>query len=179
MMPVEQILSSEILHINVEVEACLDGQHWQWDGVKFQMLNPSNTKMFNRNDYSCVLKVTAGGKSVLMTGDIGHAAEARLLREYGDDLESDIMIVPHHGSMTSSTREFVNTVAPDFALFSVGYRNRYGFPKSRVVKRYRDLGSQMLETAYQGAIRFELRGNSLLVPMSYRHSNHRYWNYRD
>ena len=178
MIPVEQVLSSEILSINTETKACFDGQYWQWDEVEFQILNPSHTTMLNRNDHSCVLKITASGKSVLMTGDIGRVAEARLLRQYGDDLKSDILVVPHHGSMTSSTQAFVETVSPEFALFPVGYRNRYGFPKEKVVNRYREIGSQMLETAYHGAIHFKLNGNAALVPLSYRHLKQRYWHHR-
>ena len=85
------------------------------------------------NNNSCVLKVAAGGKSILMTGDMGRVAEVKLIKAYGNDLKSDILVVPHHGSTTSSTRDFVNRVAPEFALFSVGYRNRYGFPKQKVI----------------------------------------------
>ncbi len=175
MMPVGQVLSSEILNINVESETCYEGQGWNWDGVTFQILNPPRTKQFNGNNNSCVLKVAAGGKSILMTGDIGRVAEVKLIKAYGNDLKSDILVVPHHGSTTSSTRDFVNRVAPEFALFSVGYRNRYGFPKQKVVNRYHESGSQMLETADQGAISFKLSVNSPLVARSYRQSERRYW----
>jgi len=176
MIPVEQVLSSEIPDINFNVDICYEGQGWQWDGVDFQILNPPPSTTFKGNNHSCVLKVTTVGKSLLITGDIGHASESRLIEKYQADLNSDILVVPHHGSTTSSTRGFVTTVAPEFALFAVGYRNRYGFPKPVVVNRYREAGSQILETAHQGAISFQLGGNGELQPLSYRQSSRRYWN---
>ncbi|MDX1824744.1 MAG: hypothetical protein R3354_08490, partial [Thiohalomonadales bacterium] len=89
----------------------------------------------------------------------------------------DALVAPHHGSNTSSTAAFIRAVGPSYVLFPVGYRNRYGFPRSAVVERYAQAGVRMLDTASAGAIRFELGGEAL-QPLRYRDSARRYWHDR-
>ena len=92
-----------------------------------------------------------GDTSFLFTGDIEKEAEYALLSK-GDELKSTILKVPHHGSLTSSTVEFLNKVRPGKAVFSVGYNNRFGFPKEAVLKRYEYLGTDIYRTDRDGAI---------------------------
>ena len=158
------------------VNPCWRGQRWEWDGVEFTMLHPAEDLTYRRNNASCVLKVTAGEHTLLLTGDIEKAAERRLLREPGD-LQADILVAPHHGSNTSSTTPFIQAVAPEYVLFPVGYRNRFRFPRQAVVQRYREQGVTMLDTATAGAISFQL-GQGSLQPGRFRLKARRYWHDR-
>lgn len=155
--------------------ACRSGQHWIWDGVRFEMLSPATDR--SGNNASCVLRLETGhGISVLLPGDIEKATERRLLQGHAERLQADILVAPHHGSRTSSTPGFIAAVQPQVVLFPVGYRNRFGFPKEDVVQRYRLSGAQMMQTAEAGAIRIRLKRHQPLQPGGWRESNHRYWN---
>jgi len=155
---------------------CIAGQLWEWDGVKFEMLAPIE-KSEHENDNSCVLKVTGPGGSVLLTGDIEKAAERVLVSRYGDGLASDILVVPHHGSNTSSSRDFLAAANPRYALIPAGYLNRYGFPHRAVLQRYRDANISVFNTAETGALAV-LVGNRQddLRLESYRKEHGKYWN---
>ena len=121
---------------------CHVGQSWEWDGVRFDVLRPQEVdyeRTFKSNAMSCVLRVSSReGGSLLLTGDIERDQEALLVSEYGDALRSDVLIVPHHGSRTSSTAAFLDAVHPKVAVFQAGYRNRFGHPAPDVLARYRD-----------------------------------------
>jgi competence protein ComEC len=114
----------------------------------------------------------------LLTGDIERLAEQDLLTRHRKDLRAAILVVPHHGSKISSNPDFIAAVAPDFALFSVGYRNRFGFPDPTVLQRYRQCQSETLSTAAAGAISFQI-GQQVSAPTSYRKAARRYWHTRD
>ncbi|MEP6505940.1 MAG: DNA internalization-related competence protein ComEC/Rec2, partial [Betaproteobacteria bacterium] len=124
--------------------ACEAGQGWAWDGVRFAILHPfaSDYRVGAKtNAISCVLRVVdAAGRSALLTGDVEAAQAARLVaRARGDPastLRSDVLVVPHHGSRTSSTTAFLDAVQPRVAVIQVGYRSRYGHPAPDVVARY-------------------------------------------
>ncbi|RYF24189.1 MAG: DNA internalization-related competence protein ComEC/Rec2 [Comamonadaceae bacterium] len=138
------------------VRPCLAGQRWQWDGVEFEMLHPSPTDLGARaakpNAMSCVLRINAagGGASALLAGDIERAQEAALLAR-GAALAADVLLVPHHGSKTSSTAAFLDAVAPRTALVQAGYRNRFGHPAPEVVRRYVERGIRLVQTDRCGA----------------------------
>lgn len=157
---------------------CQAGQSWEWDGVRFEMLAPF-TDVGNENDNSCVLRASTAGGGVLMTGDIEKAAEQVLASRYGEGLSSKVLIVPHHGSSTSSSREFVAAVQPRYGLVAAGYLNRYGLPHASVVQRYREIGASVISTADAGAIIIEVNADgSMSQPQSYRLTHGRYWNSR-
>lgn len=160
---------------------CEDGQQWSWDGVQFRILHPargSHAVAMPDNDRSCVLQVEAGGERLLVAGDITAAAEDRLLlaaRRRGDEaLRADALVVPHHGSRSSSTPAFIDAVAPRLALMSVGYRNRFGHPRPEVVERYRERHVQVLRTDQSGALRLTLGGGAV-QPQQQRALARRYW----
>ena len=118
---------------------CSAGQSWLWDGVRFDVLRPQPAdydRVLKSNAMSCVLRVSAGGRSVLLTGDIERDQELALVAEHGQALRSDVLIVPHHGSRTSSTAELLDAVRPTVAVFQNGYRNRFGHPADEVLARY-------------------------------------------
>jgi competence protein ComEC len=150
---------------------CARGERWEWDGVRFEFLHPVAGRVAaRRNDRSCVLRVMAGGRSMLLTGDIERSAELELaLRE----VKSDILLVPHHGSRTSSSPQFIAAVAPGVAIVPVGYRSRFGHPSGEVLARYRDAGVRVLRTDLDGAIAVHL--SSEITLQSERLRRARYW----
>jgi competence protein ComEC len=156
---------------------CQRGEHWRWDGVSFSVLHPDARSYRKGNNASCVIRIEArGGRGVLLTGDIEAEPERRLLQESRDRLPVDVLVVPHHGSLTSSSPAFVETVRPDYALFPTGYRNRFRFPRESVVDRYRKAGSVLLDTAVQGAITVRLRSGGLPPEAeTFRCSHRHYW----
>jgi competence protein ComEC len=114
------------------------------------------------NDSSLTLRLTLGAVSILLTGDIEAAAEARLGDRRGE-LGSVVLKVPHHGSRTSSSEAFLDAVAARVAVVSVGAENRYGLPASRIEARYRARGTCLLRTDRCGAIAVETDGRRLTV----------------
>ena len=142
--------------------ACEAGQGWAWDGVRFAMLHPfagDYRPGAKTNAISCVLRVVgADGASALLTGDVEAPGEARLVSHARDApadpsarLRSDILVVPHHGSHTSSTDAFLDAVRPRVAVIQVGYRSRYGHPAPEVVARYAAHGIPVVRTDHCGA----------------------------
>lgn len=100
----------------------------------------------------------------------------RLLQRYPTGLASQLLVAPHHGSNSSSSKDFVTAVDPDWVLFSTGYKNSYGFPKEEVIRRWLSHGSQILNTAQTGAIQFRITpGQTTLKPKLYREINSHYW----
>jgi competence protein ComEC len=136
--------------------ACRAGERWQWDGVQFEFLHPDAAR-WSGNDSSCVLRISTGDRAVLLTGDIQAAAEQALLARAGADrLRATVLVVPHHGSRSSSTAAFVTAVSPDLALVPAGWANRWGFPKAEVVERYRAQGAQLEVAGAGGALQFRM-----------------------
>jgi competence protein ComEC len=157
---------------------CAAGQGWDWDGVRFDLLHPTAGSYaidkLKSNDRSCVLKISTARGTVLLTGDIEARSEQELLARVPGELRADVLVVPHHGSRTSSTDEFIAAVQPRWAVFTVGYRNRLGHPKEDVVERYRLSGAQMLRTDTAGAVLVRLDDEGVGV-QSYRELRRRYW----
>ncbi|MCW8955696.1 MAG: DNA internalization-related competence protein ComEC/Rec2 [Gammaproteobacteria bacterium] len=166
---------ADIAHMNAD--ACHAGQSWEWDGVKFEYLHPDR-EYPQRNNRACVLKIGHGAASLLLTADIEASVEYRLVGDYGEQLASDVLVVPHHGSKTSSTLAFLERVRPDYALVSAGYRNRFRHPRPDIIERYRSLGAEIMNTAVSGAISIYFDDKSgISVPKRYRNQHHHYWNH--
>lgn len=145
-------------------EPCRSGVSWRLDGVEFRFLHPAGEPPGrSRNDGSCVLQVRAAQTALLLTGDIESGAERSLLKRWGAALRSDIIVVPHHGSDSSSHARFVSALAPKVAIASAGYRNRYGLPDVVVRQRYSDSGAAWFNTALAGAVRVDVRPDGYKV----------------
>ena len=155
-------------------DLCSAPNAWRWDGVEFRLLHPFPQDEGSRNDRSCVLAIEGRHGRALLPGDVELAGETLLGSRYGSELAADIVIVPHHGSRTSSSAAFVARVAPHYAVVSAGYRNRYGFPHPDVVARYRDIGAEVLNTADHGTLTVELRSGGIYVD-AYRLSGWGFW----
>jgi len=156
-------------------EACVAGDTWQWDDVHFSFLHPTATDFGTRNDLSCVLLVHSGSSRVLLTGDIEAHSEALLAERIGE-LPVTVMTAPHHGSRTSSTARFVDTVRPQHVVFAAGYRNAFGFPHPDVQMRYNLIGAQQHVTGTDGALVFRFDRHGLREPpSSYWPAHRRFW----
>ncbi len=150
--------------------ACQRGQTWRWDGVTFRVLHPPADAGLSGNDASCVILVAAGDARLLLTGDIEHGAE-RALTESGEPGGVDAVLVPHHGSITSSSVDFVSAVSAEVALVSAGYRNRWSLPRPQVVRRWQESGATVLVSARDGAIGLRLCDQTGIARLT-RHRPH-------
>ena len=159
--------------------ACISGARWEWDGVVFTILHPDRIAYGEptrrSNDLSCVLRIESADGSALLTGDIEAAAETELLQRDFHTLESDVLVVPHHGSRTSSTSAFVAAVSPRIAIIAAGYRNRFGHPRSEILVRYLRAGAERPRTDLQGAITVALGTGKPLTAEAERDRHRRYW----
>ena len=131
------------------VKPCAAGLAWRWDGVLFSVLAPARGHQRAGNDASCVLLIDTGQARALLPGDIEQGTEATLALP-----AVDLLLMPHHGSATSSSPAFVAATAPRLAVATTGYANRFGHPHPTVVGRYRAAGSHVLATANAGALRW-------------------------
>ncbi|MET0544391.1 MAG: DNA internalization-related competence protein ComEC/Rec2 [Variovorax sp.] len=159
-------------------ERCEAGQHWEWDGVRFAFLHPLAADYEGAakpNAISCVLRVSNGRAAVLLAGDIERQQEMALVQRE-PLLASDLLLVPHHGSKTSSTGLLLDAVAPRIALVQSGYRNRFGHPAPEVVERYRERGIALVDSPHCGAMRWHST-----APQAWeceRETARRYWHHR-
>ncbi len=158
---------------------CLAGQQWTWDGVRFTVLHPTAAEYHDAyaktNDLSCVVRIDSAHGSALVTGDIEARTEQVLLRERAPLLRADVLVVPHHGSRTSSTHAFVRAVAPAIAVVGCGYRNRFGHPRPDVVARYAAIGARVVRTDFAGALAFTFAAGRAPAPEAARAQRARYW----
>ncbi len=172
----QSILSGEPRRLPVEAELCTAGMVWSWDGVLFRILHPVSPEAWHGNNSSCVLQIEVGGRRVLLPGDIQRRVEADLVSGNRKALPADLVIIPHHGSKSSSTTGFVRAVAPGYAIVSAGYRNSYGFPNPEVVRRWRSVGARVMNTANLGAIEVKIGSDGVIsVPICQRLQQQRYW----
>ncbi|GGA74413.1 DNA internalization-related competence protein ComEC/Rec2 [Arenimonas soli] len=157
------------------MQACLAGQGWQWEGVRFTWLHPTPFFPYLGNDSSCVLRIEAAGAVALLPGDIGRHVEARLAKLPTELVRSDVLVVPHHGSDTSSSLDFLAAVRPTLGLLPVGHGNRFGLPRQIVLDRYDRYGTRLLDSASLGAVRLRLGRDGVQVLERLRRDRPRYW----
>jgi competence protein ComEC len=175
------------------VNPCLAGQKWNWDGVQFEFLHPTLADYdakSSSNAISCVLRVDArqgdvasiqlnlkgeSKASALLVGDIEAPQEFALLHRASLQ-PVDVLLVPHHGSQTSSTSSFIAMLKPRWAVVQAGYRNRYGHPAPQVLARYEDLGIELVSTPDCGAAHWQSIQPQKLECERAIHK--RYWHYQ-
>ncbi len=157
--------------------ACNKNQSWHWDGVRFSFLWGYGAD-FRGNDGSCVLLIEFGDEALLLTGDISEKVEKALV----DNVELylpkklSMLVVPHHGSSSSSSWSFVKHISPRYAVASAGYKNAFGHPTTQVIHRYQTLDSEFFNTAYSGTVIFSVGAKGTLeLESEYRLANPRYW----
>ncbi len=181
-LPVRAMSSSlaedhPLLARGVPHQPCSAGQGWDWDGVHFELLHPQQTdyaRPARPNAMSCVLRVQGTGASALLTADIEAAQEAALVQRLGAALKSDVLLVPHHGSRTSSSAAFINAVQPRVAVVQAAYRSRFGHPAPDVLARYDALSLPVVRSDRCGAFTLPTAG----TPVCERIVARRYWHHR-
>lgn len=142
---------------------CLQDESWQWKGLYFDALWPANTVHSPKNNQSCVINVSDGKHNILLTGDIEKEAETQLIRLKNHQLKADILQVPHHGSQTSSTLAFIQTVSPKFALVSAARYSLWRLPSDKVHLRYKKEAINWLTTSISGQISIEFNQDNIDV----------------
>jgi len=155
--------------------SCLQGESFEWQQLTFSMLSP-DTKRGEENDDSCVIRISDGKFSVLLTGDISSNIERALLHneKINSQLRADILVAPHHGSKTSSSPEFVKHVSPKVVVFSAGFLNRWKMPMKKVVERYQDNQVKVFNTAENGMVRLDINNSGIHVK-PYKQDIFPYW----
>jgi competence protein ComEC len=166
-----------IVHAAALHTRCAAGQRWSWDGVQFEILQPTlasyDDKQLKPNARGCTLRISTDRHAMLLAADIEAAQEAQLVAAAAGKLRADVLLAPHHGSGTSSTPAFLQAVRPSLGVFQVGYRNRYRHPKAEVYERYLEMGIGRLRTDEAGAI--SMRFGAQVDASSYRSEHARYW----
>lgn len=182
-MPIQWLASSytlpEITKPTPTQLRCYAGQKWIWDKVRFEVLYPMAESYrqaeITDNNRSCVIKVISRHGTVLLTGDIEKEAEEMLLKMQKYRLKSNVLVVPHHGSKTSSTEPFIKAVGAKYTVFTVGYLNRFKHPKPQVVGRYLENKSTIYRSDHHGAIVLDFKQESDLQVSVWRLEDAKYW----
>ena len=159
-------------------ERCLAGQSWAWDGVNFEVLHPlpaDYDSAAKSNAMSCVLRISNGVQTALLAGDLEAAQELRLVGNPDMllKLRADFLLIPHHGSKTSSTGAFLDAVQPRLALAQAGYRNRFNHPVDSVLERYRERSIQVITSPACGAATWQSQQPQKVLCQ--REQGRRYW----
>ncbi|MCP5166519.1 MAG: DNA internalization-related competence protein ComEC/Rec2 [Pseudomonadales bacterium] len=176
-MPVRRIFSGGEMQLPGG-RPCVAGQAWEWPGgVRFRFLSPALERHSGlaSNDASCVLQIQTPDHRLLLPGDIEGTRERELVRYWGAALAGDWLLLPHHGSNTSSTYTLLKHVRPGIIANSSGYANRFGHPHRQVMERLGQSGAQFYDTASGGALQFELRPGAPVLVSRYRDSMRRFW----
>jgi competence protein ComEC len=156
---------------------CEAGQAWDWDGVHFAFVHPTaaeHAAATKPNAVSCVLRVSSATRSALLAGDVEAAQEAALLAR-GEMLAADVLLVPHHGSRTSSTEAFIAAVVPRVAVVQAAYRSRFGHPAPDVVARYEARAIEVVRSDRCGA--WTWTADEAAPPVCERLRSRRYWHH--
>ena len=168
---------------------CAAGQRWSWDGVGFEFLHPvvdDYQAAVKSNGMSCVLRISGSASSrndnrqptALLAGDIELAQENRLVADIAsrEKLRADVLLVPHHGSKTSSSAPFLDAVQARIALVQSGYRNRFGHPAAPVTARYQERGIRLYTSPRCGAATWQSNAPDQVI--CEREKRLRYWHHR-
>ncbi len=166
---VQSLVTSDLKQFSAwQPQACMAGESWSWDGVRFTTLWPPKDFVYQGNNSSCVLRIDSGVHVILLTGDIEQPVEHRLLQSSSNALPVTVLVAPHHGSDSSSSWPWVTAVNPALVIYPQGFMNRYHFPAQVVVQRYNRVHAMQYLTSEQGAVRVQLNANGQVAVQSYR-----------
>jgi competence protein ComEC len=152
--------------------ACTRGVGWQWDGVHFRVVHPVAGFEGRSNDRSCALMVAGPGGRALLLADAEEAAERAMLEE---PLAADVVLLPHHGSRSSSSPELVAAIGARLGIASAGFGNRWGMPVHEVVARWRAAGTTVVATAEEGAVIVRFGAHPRALEVSTERGDHPRW----
>ena len=176
------------MNVGGNISQCHSTRSWSWpvrgtsyftqEKIYFDVLMPIkkdlNQVIADENNFSCVLVIRWRDQSILLAGDIEKSAESIFLQHYNLPPVT-VLVAPHHGSNTSSSKPFVDQLQPQHVVFSAGYRHHFGHPHIDVVNRYKALGSKLWNTASSGGISFEWDINGDLEILTARKHKPDYW----
>jgi competence protein ComEC len=167
----------DVSQVITNQDKCRQGFALSWQGLRIKALWPDNALKHNDNNGSCVIKVSDQYHSILLPGDINKSIEKQLVDLYPKQLQSDILVAAHHGSNTSSSAEFIQTVGAKYVIFSQGFMNRWRFPRQEVVDRYQTYNPILFSTSHSGQVSFQIEYNSTkpIIPKTFRQDIYPYW----
>lgn len=176
-----RVLSGEPGRVKPVSLHCPSGYFWRWDGVVFGFVQPPVARTLHGNNSSCVLLVKGKGGNALLTGDAERRIEQLMVADLSSEAPIDVVVAGHHGSATSSSKAFVQAVQARHVIYSVGYQNRYGFPKQSVDRRWAAAGARRWRTDGCGllAVEFPALTNKPLLPRPYAPGHPAYWLFPD
>lgn len=163
---VNDLLVGNPRYYRTSAHGCHEAMPWVWDGVVFEFL-PVKASFSKTNNHSCILKISHDNASILLTGDIEYATEHYLVEQYASKLRSSVLLVPHHGSKTSSSSLFLESVSPQWAVVSYGADNRYHFPHQAAMLRYFERKIPVYSTQDYGLIKIQLSDTATLKRSSW------------
>ena len=174
-LPVARVLAGpSVGRLSRPHAPCRRGQRWTWDGVEFEVLHPAHSARAQRQRF--VLRPARAQRRRQRAARRGRGSAVPSRKSSTADLSpATVVVVPHHGSRTSSSAPFVAAARPALALVSAGYRNRWGLPRREVVERWRAAGARVLTTADSGAIEITFAAGRPPVAREYRQTRRRYW----
>ena len=184
-IPVRRVISSiasahPVLNARADVERCVAGMQWNTGVLNFAVLHPTASDYETKrptNSMSCVVLITSGATSLLLTGDVPLSDETAIIgRE--PKLRAKWMSVPHHGSRSSSSAQLLDTLSPGFAVAQAGYRNRFRHPDPDIVARYRIRGIPFFRTDHAGALQWRFASDGSITVAASRQTQARYWHNR-
>ncbi len=171
-LQIEQLLAGPGFGKPGEFPECRRGMRWNWDGVQFEVLHPPAGADGSDNDRSCALRVQSPAGSALLLADPEQSAEAELV---GSALASDVALLPHHGSRTSSSAALIDAASARLGIASAGFGNRWGMPVAEVVGRWRSAGTTVLTTAEEGAITIRFPPPPGRIQVATERAGNRHW----
>jgi len=148
-----------IAETQTHLETIQAGDVIRFGEVEVSAFWPPSEGIGSDNNDSVVLRIKLGDRSILLTGDIEKAAERSLITS--TQLKTDVVKVPHHGSKTSSTTDFVQATKPTYAIISVGRNSMFGHPHKDVVDRWQANGATVFTTGHSGTITVTTNGHEL------------------
>ena len=187
-IPVRQLyapaeLLVKFLSVTPEKKLCLAGMQWSWDQVHFKVIHPHPADIdapYQENNRSCVLHISSAYGSALLTGDIEQSVEQKLVKDLPagpvekHPVQADLLLVPHHGSKSSSSVALLGAVAPDYAVVSAGYQNRFRHPHPQVTERYQQHDVALYRTDRDGLVDFTFTREGIKLATQ-RQTEARYW----
>jgi len=170
----KQFNNINILDVMGDYASCQYPNKWYWDGVQFEILSPFELLPYLGNNSSCVIKISSQYGSILLTGDIEEPVEYRLFKNLSHEIQSDVLLIPHHGSKTSSSLAFIKQVDPNIAINSSGYANQFNHPHPTIKKQYLKNNIKFYDTQNKGMIELSFLSNGINV-QQYSDINHHFW----
>ena len=173
----------EVSQVITNQDKCQQDFAISWQGLRIKALWPDNALKHNDNNGSCVIKVSDQYHSILLPGDIDESIEKQLVELYPKQLKADILLAAHHGSNTSSSGEFIQTVGAEYEVFSQGFMNRWRFPRPEVLERFEqvnnNVGTQahIFTTSDSGQVSFIMEYDlpKPIIVKTFRQDIYPYW----